>query len=527
MAIAGGCRRAGVDAFGDGSLTEPRSPRRGKAAALGACALLAAGCVTSQKIAPDGRTTVSARALGDAPPPESPQVPTAGGEWWTRGTNAAWLAALEDEVTAGERSAAGAGAPQDPQPPASAPTTRPEDPEGESAISQDPRVGERAAALRARFGSSVTLRDDGRISKMYFLGGETGPLFLNLLAEPEQAPQLPQAPKRFQVVRDAPSVLSQMLGGQEVELVYFPAFEKITSSRIAERVVGTFPLAPTPPQVVVENSLVVVTASPEGLAAFEDALNLFFAFAPQVEIEVKVVEYTTSDALDFGVSPLDANTPLFNNLSSSQLVRSITANFPFGTAGGPAGSFVLGGIHDSWELNARLTALEANSLVDIISQPKLTVRNGSVASIVTTTEFPFPKAKITSSGQNITADIEFKKVGVTMNIRPVIAGTDTVILEIYADVSSVTGFADTDPVDTPIVSTRSAVTSVHVPNGSTTVIGGLTSHNRLDLEDKVPLLGDIPVLGFLFRRTSCSVSKTNLQFLITPRIKIGPRGIQR
>ncbi len=67
----------------------------------------------------------------------------------------------------------------------------------------------------------------------------------------------------------------------------------------------------------------------------------------------------------------------------------------------------------------------------------------------------------------------FKPVGITLGIRPVIAGTETVILQIHADVSAVTGFASTDPIGTPIVSTLTAVTSVHVPNCKSTVIGGL------------------------------------------------------
>jgi general secretion pathway protein D len=152
------------------------------------------------------------------------------------------------------------------------------------------------------------------------------------------------------------------------------------------------------------------------------------------------------------------------------------------------------------------------------------VRNGGVAAISTLTQVPFPKAKFNQLGAEVAVDIEFKPVGVRMNIIPVIAGTDSVILQIYADVSAITGFADTDPVTTPITSTRTAVTTVHLKNGHTLVIGGLSSKTRFETESKVPILGDIPLLGLLFRSTSVTHKDTTVQFHITPRI-VEDRGL--
>jgi len=146
------------------------------------------------------------------------------------------------------------------------------------------------------------------------------------------------------------------------------------------------------------------------------------------------------------------------------------------------------------------------------------VRNGGVAAISTLTQVPFPKAKISQLGTEVATDIEFKPVGVKMNIIPMIAGTDSVILQVYADVSAVTGFADTQPVSTPITSTRTAITTVYLRDGYTLVIGGLKSQTKFETETKVPLLGDIPILGFLFRSTSTSHNETTLEFHITPRI---------
>jgi general secretion pathway protein D len=271
-------------------------------------------------------------------------------------------------------------------------------------------------------------------------------------------------------------------------------------------------------------ALALVSAKPAALAAFEASIDLFYSSIPQVEITVQVVEYQTADALAFGVTGIDENTPILSNLTSSQLVRSYSAAFPMRqpvVGSSPVtdiGRFTLGGIHDAWELNVVLEALEANNLADITSTPKLVVRNGGIAAISTLTQFPFPKAKYIQFGDEVATEIEFKPVGIRMNIVPVIAGTDSVILQVYADVSAITSFAPTTPVPTPITSTRTAVTTVYLKDNHTLVIGGLQSKTLFESETKVPILGDIPILGFLFRATSQSHQDLKVEFHITPRI---------
>src|SRR5690606_25926738 len=143
-------------------------------------------------------------------------------------------------------------------------------------------------------------------------------------------------------------------------------------------------------------------------------------------LEVKVVEFQSTDSVSFGVTPVDNNTPTLTNLGSDRLIRDLTSLFPLtppvvGTGQGiERGILTLGGVHDRWELNARLEALEINQLADILSQPKLTVRNGGTASVSTLTQVPFPQAKFTSSGSNVVVDIAFKPVGIQVHIRPVI-----------------------------------------------------------------------------------------------------------
>ena len=408
---------------------------------------------------------------------------------------------------------------------------------------QDPQEtpAQRDARLRVQFGSSVLIGADGLVTKQYFLAGDLSQTFLKLITEitPETQPQFdterkpPKVPPPGTRVGGAASrsVLGRMLREHEVEVTFVPDFEILSGAALAETPGQPPVVRGEPPNNKYREApavaLALITAKPAALTAFENALDLFYASIPQVEITVNVVEYQVADALAFGVRGASNTTPVLSNLSSGQLVRSYTSVFPLSqpivgvSPVTDVGRFALGGIHDSWELNMVLEALEANNLADITSSPKLVVRNGGVASISTLTQVPFPKAKINQLGAEVAVDIDFRPVGVRMNIIPVIAGTDSVILQVYADVSAITGFAATDPVATPITSTRTAVTTVHLKDDHTLVIGGLTSQTKFESETKVPILGDIPILGFLFRSTSTTHNKTTVEFHITPKIVRG------
>ncbi len=418
--------------------------------------------------------------------------------------------------------------------PADASAPPPQDP-------QQPETPEqRDARLRLQFGSNVLIGADGSVTKQYFLAGDLAQTFLKLITE--ITPETQQFPKPgdrgFGAVPPpgtkvggaaSRSVLGRMLRGQEVEITFVPDFEVLSGANLVDLPApNPSAVRGEPPNTFFKQApavaLALVSGSPAAIAAFENAIDLFYTSIPQIEITVQVVEYTTADALAFGVTGIGGGTPILSNSSSSQLVRAYSSVFPLRqpiVGASPVtdiGRFTLGGIHDSWELNAVIEALESNNLADITSSPKLVVRNGGVATISTLTNVPFPKAKIQQLGAEVATDIEFKPVGVKMNIIPVIAGTDSIILQVYADVSAITGFADTEPVDTPITAQRSAMTTVYLRDGFTLVIGGLTSKTTFESESKVPILGDIPILGFLFRSTLTTHNNTTVEFHITPRI---------
>lgn len=382
----------------------------------------------------------------------------------------------------------------------------------------------REAAIRNRFGSTVVINGD-LVTKRYFLSTEPGDVFKKISGVTAGTPVV------LGGTGDTKSILGSMLATNEVSISYIDKFETVPALAV-----GAVP----GPKVMIpmagvggHNDLLLVTARAPDLAAFEDAINLFYSNIPQIEITVKVVEFSTSESLSVGTgvhNPIVGETAagLLTNLASGRLVSDITSSFPLNPPVGVGlrskGMFSLGGIHDGWELDATLEILQAQGKADILSSPKLMVRNGGTAAIATFTDIPFPSAKVTITNIASTS-ISFKPVGITLGIKPVIAGTETIILQIHADVSAVTGFVATDPIDTPVISTRTAMTSVHVPNGKSTIIGGLRTTTSLSNETKIPILGDIPILGYLFRSTTTQSHETTLSFIITPRIRIGSQDV--
>lgn len=503
-----------------GEMTNSPCLRRRSALSLAILAVAPACVSAPTRPLPIGEPTTEVKVF-DPTGVESDGTPLAE---QVSGLRAGWLARAEaatDASAAGAAAVAIDGLQQDP-PAAQGVQSGVVQPPQQS---QDPTEERRRmeARLRIAFGDTILINPDGSVTKQYFLSQSAGALFATLLKK-LTAPEAP-APAGINQYGGAQldSVLGRMLGvSNEVELVFIERFEAVedTAVRAPNQFRATIAAGRT-------NALALVTARPESLSAFEKALDLFYANIPQVQIEVKVVEYTTSDSLSLGAVPFDANTPTIQNNGSGRLIRSLISDFTasgFGqSGGGNAGGIIsLGGIHQSLELNAQLQLLESQNVADVKSQPRMVVRNGGVATVSTKTSQPYPVARIVN--QTVTStDIQFRDVGITMDIRPEIAGTETVVLNIFVSVSAITGFVASEPIPTPIISSREAATAVHLREGQTTVIGGLVSESNFETERKIPILGDIPLLGLLFRSTLTQREKTTLEFHITPRILASTR----
>jgi general secretion pathway protein D len=173
-------------------------------------------------------------------------------------------------------------------------------------------------------------------------------------------------------------------------------------------------------------------------------------------------------------------------------------------------------------IGALLHALQTDGDVNVLSTPNILTTDNQKAEIMVGENVPFVTGQSQSTatgGGSILTTVDRRDVGITLKITPQITSDDNVRLEIYQEISAVTATAGLNPnIVGPSTSKRSASTTVVVKDHETMVIGGLIRDNVTTSTSKVPLLGDIPILGWLFKSNSTKVEKTNLMIFITPYI---------
>jgi general secretion pathway protein D len=250
-----------------------------------------------------------------------------------------------------------------------------------------------------------------------------------------------------------------------------------------------------------------VRGSPEHVARVRAQIEMIDIPVPSVLFETQFVELTELGAKSVGLD--------FSN-----------ANGQIGAATIQSGQFIPPGYFDfdsprqldSVSLQAALYAQIQRGEGRIVSKPKIAAQSGATASIITGDALPILTA-ITLSGVNgVSEQVQYVNVGVTLQIAPRVSSDGFVTSHVFCVVSSVTGVSQ----GYPTISQRQASTSVTVRGGEAFVIGGLVQENELRSTIRIPLLGDIPVLGRAFRLDRTTRSNTELYIVITPHI-IWPR----
>ncbi|MDE2122000.1 MAG: type IV pilus secretin PilQ, partial [Betaproteobacteria bacterium] len=160
-------------------------------------------------------------------------------------------------------------------------------------------------------------------------------------------------------------------------------------------------------------------------------------------------------------------------------------------------------------INLELSALEADGKGKVISAPRVITADMQQAHIEQGTEIPYQQA--TSSGATA---VSFAKAVLSLDVTPQITPDGNVIMNVAVHKDSVGQNTSSGPA----INTNTVTTQVQVENGGTVVLGGIYSSQESQQTDKVPLLGDIPVLGYLFKTTSRSMQKDELMVFLTPRI---------
>jgi general secretion pathway protein D len=216
-------------------------------------------------------------------------------------------------------------------------------------------------------------------------------------------------------------------------------------------------------------------------------------------------------------------TPLGTAASAAE---TLGASSLFGLATATDGTFVRV-VTDDW--SATLRALATRGKVEVLSRPSIMARNNQEAVIVVGQEVPFITNSRTDALGQITNTIQYDNVGIILRVTPFITSDGAVEMIVAPEISTLTN--QTVPISSnasaPVIAKRSAETVVVTPNGATVVIGGLMEKQRTESVRKVPILGDIPLIGMAFRRTIKDDTKRELLIFLTPEIVSNPAAIHR
>lgn len=270
----------------------------------------------------------------------------------------------------------------------------------------------------------------------------------------------------------------------------------------------------------------VITAQPDVMAELEQVIAKLDIRRAQVLVEAIIVEMQDSDGLNLGVQwnhadygsiqfP-DTGVPITAKVAADKLNKNGNPE-PITKLMSSVNGMAAGFYHGDWSMLA--TAIASNTKNDILSTPSIVTMDNKEASFNVGKEVPTPTGSQSStSTDSIFNTIEYKTVGTKLTVTPQINEGDSVLLTIEQEVSSVAKQADGTAGLGPTFDTRTVKNAVLIKSGETVVLGGLMDEQTKEEVSKVPLLGDIPGLGYLFRYTSNSTSKRNLMVFIRPTI---------
>ncbi|MES0490781.1 MAG: secretin N-terminal domain-containing protein [Leptospirales bacterium] len=245
----------------------------------------------------------------------------------------------------------------------------------------------------------------------------------------------------------------------------------------------------------------------------------------QVLLEVLIIEVAQNDSNSFGIDWRVQTNGSSGQFSTGTVKKSgigITKGSPDVLSINSLDGFSLGfltGNSNGLGLGGLIEANVDNENFAIISAPQILTLDNQEAEINVGEDIPIISGNRVSGGSNDQVDYftyEYKSVGVKVKFTPHINKNGMVTLDLYQEVKS--AIVPEDTTLNPTFTKRDIKTSVRVADGQTIVIGGLVSTRKTKTERKIPILGDIPILGYLFKRTGTVINKTNLLVFITPHV---------
>jgi type IV pilus assembly protein PilQ len=273
------------------------------------------------------------------------------------------------------------------------------------------------------------------------------------------------------------------------------------------------------------NNALIVTDTPMGLETTEMLVKKLDRIPKQVLIEAKLVEVNLNSGLDTGIqwsvsgnkndNYVGGNTGTGVNLTA----QTGGTGVELGLKGDAIyGAFRFGRITSNFMFDAIISAAEQKGNAKVLSNPKIATLNNKTARILITDQTPYKQQTTvyTTGGPTTSDNYSNVDTGITLEVTPTITSDGQITMHVIPEVKQLLG--QPNGAAPPPTATRKSDTNVIVHDGETIVIGGLIHDSEQEYEYKVPLLGDIPLLGYLFKKTSKERKRMELLIFVTPKI---------
>jgi len=297
-----------------------------------------------------------------------------------------------------------------------------------------------------------------------------------------------------------------------------------------------------PIQVSVENGIVFLRGTVKDLASSDRAVqiastagkvvNLLYVNVPppetQILLKVRFASYDRNLNNSLGINLFSLGAA--NTIGSVTTQQFSPPTISQGSGSGSSGSGASAALSNllnififrpDIDLGATIQALEANNVLQVLAQPNLLVQNGKQGSFLAGGQFPYPTVQGASGAGGIGAvTISFKEFGIRLNFIPTITPRNTIRLQVAPEVSSldyangvtISGFT------VPGINVRKVNTEVELSEGQSFVIGGLLDNRTTKTFNKIPFLGDVPILGKFFQSIATTKTNTELIVIVTPEV---------
>jgi type IV pilus assembly protein PilQ len=273
-------------------------------------------------------------------------------------------------------------------------------------------------------------------------------------------------------------------------------------------------------------SNIIVTDTETKIKAIDTFIEEIDRMTPQVLVEARIYDITCKDRLDLGIEWQAGKNTTIGSAVGSNPTAGRTRGYVQGDFAGATGNTesTTGTLRFGWfdntlDIDVLLKAQQENLNATLLANPRILVLDNETATIKIVQEIAFQELTETSAGGNI-GTTEFREVGVELVVTPHVTRDEMIRLNLEPKFSIDTGEVQTGGagIPQPIIDRREAATTLLVKNGSTIVLGGLRKKDINTQINKIPLLGDLPVVGGLFRFEGDETVTSELVVFITPRI---------